>query len=144
MSMSRWNSIYSYLLNLIMTCLGRGGSTGAGRPGRPGPPPRAARGGCGGARPRQVWALCTCNSRVGAYAAVFRAVSAHAPGWLQKTHNSPAHPTSPVSGRSAHGGRSHVFCSALAARYWANTNNQKIIFAKNIFGFFFFKRNCFF
>jgi hypothetical protein len=60
-------------------------------------------------------AHCARNSRVGAYAAVIRAVSAHAPGWPQKTHNSPAHPTSPVSGRSAHGGRSYVFCSALAA-----------------------------
>jgi len=72
-------------------------------------------------------AHCARNSRVRAYAAFFRAVSAHSPGWPQKTHNSPAHPTSPVSGRSAHGGRSYVFCSALAATgpaswYWANTN----------------------
>jgi hypothetical protein len=106
---------------------GRGGPTGAQRPGRPGTPPRAARGGCGGAWQRQVWAYCARNSRVRAYAAVFRAVSAHAPDWPQKTHNFPAHPTSPVSGRSAHGGRSYVFCSALAATglaswYWANTN----------------------
>ena len=72
--------------------------------------------GARGAEPRVLQrAHCARNSRVGAYAAVSRPVSAHAPGWPQKTHNSPAHPTSPVSGRSAHGGRSHVFCSALAA-----------------------------
>jgi hypothetical protein len=84
--------------------------------------------GARGAEPRVLQrAHCESNSRVGAYAAVIRAVSAHAPGWPQKTHNSPAHATSPVSGRSAHGGRSPVFCSALAATglaswHWANTN----------------------
>ena len=72
--------------------------------------------GARGAEPRVLQrAHCARNSRVGAYAAVFRAVSAHALGWPQKTRNSPAHPTSPVSGRSAHGGRSYVHCSALAA-----------------------------
>ena len=94
---------------------GCGGPTGAERPERPGPPPREALGGCGGAWPRQVWACRARNSRVRAYAADGRAEFAHAPGWPQKTHNSPAHPTSPVSGRSAHGGRSYVFCSALSA-----------------------------
>ena len=84
--------------------------------------------GARGAEPRVLQrAHCARNSRVGAYAAVFRAVSAHALGWPQWGHNSPGHSTSPVSGRSAHGGRSHVFCSALAATgpaswYWANTN----------------------
>jgi hypothetical protein len=96
-----------------------GAPPGPSGPGAPGHPPRAARGGCGGAWPRQVWAYCARNSRVRAYAAVFRAVSSHAAGWPHKTHNFPAHLTSPVSGRSAHGGRSYVFCSALAATGFA-------------------------
>jgi hypothetical protein len=105
------------------------GAQPASGPGAPGHPPRAARGGCMGAWPSQAWAHGARSSRVRAYVAVSRAVSAHTPGWPQKTHNSPAHATSPVSGRSAHRGRSYVFCSAPTARATAGSGHTLPLFA---------------
>ncbi len=104
-----------------------GAQPGPSGPGAPGRPPERRGGDVGAPGRAKSGPTARATAGSGAYAAVIRAVSAHAPVWPQKTRNSPAHPTSPVSGRSAHGGRSHVFCSALAVTgpaswYWANTN----------------------